>query len=63
MSFDTFILGLGFAGLLYSVTAVIVGIWALVTHREKIYRARKASFDAQFERVSSRLDKTRKERG
>jgi hypothetical protein len=59
---STMLLWLGAGVLIYSLAAIAVGLWALISHRERVYKDRKAEFDAQLNRVSQRLNQTRNTR-
>jgi hypothetical protein len=55
MNVHTIVEWVAVAVLIYGAIAVGIGAWALATHREKLYRERKATFDAQLDRVSKRI--------
>ena len=59
MSFQTIMLWVASGTVVYGFFALAVGIWALFTHREKLYRERRKAFDAQYHRVRARLTETR----
>lgn len=43
-----------------SVVAIVVAIWAIVTHREKYYKEKKDIFDKQLNQVKNDLEKRKK---
>lgn len=55
MSFQTVALWVALGSVMYALLALVVGIWALLTRREKLYRKRRKAFDEQYHRVRERL--------